>query len=78
MIKNLQSKMVSVSHQNLPLSIFLQKADMGYPAYSGSTSKLQSDSTVIKQLGLGIASDRNDTFSTPTVPSPEDWLIGKF
>ncbi|HEX3029029.1 MAG TPA: hypothetical protein VHT34_06965, partial [Clostridia bacterium] len=31
----LRSKMVSLTHQNLPLSMFLETADMGFPAYSG-------------------------------------------
>ena len=63
----LRSKMVSLSHQNLPLSMFLQKADMGYPAYTGSTTKAQSDTTIINQLGLGIVKFTDD--STPETPS---------
>ena len=50
----LRSKMVSLTHQNLPLSLFLEKSDLGFPAYSGSTKKAQSDSTIISSLGLGI------------------------
>jgi len=50
----LRSKMVSLTHQNLPLSLFLEKSDLGFPAYSGSTKKAQSDSIIISSLGLGI------------------------
>jgi len=56
----LRSKMVSLSHQNLPLSIFLEKSDLGYPAYSGSTTRPQSDSTIISSLGLGIVKFKDD------------------
>jgi len=53
----LRRKMVSLSHQNLPLSMFLEHPDMGYPAFPGkgeSTSKPQFDTTIINKLGLGI------------------------
>ncbi|WP_330659728.1 hypothetical protein [Caproiciproducens faecalis] len=50
----LRSKMVSLTHQNLPLSLFLEASDLGFPAYSGSASKPQSDSNIISSLGLGI------------------------
>ena len=50
----LRSKMVSLTHQNLPLSMFLEKADLGYPAYTGSTNQAQPDSTIIGSLGIGI------------------------
>ena len=50
----LRSKMVSLSHKNLPLSIFLQTPDLGFPAWNGSTSQAQSDDTIIAELGLGI------------------------
>jgi len=56
----LRSKMVSLTHQNLPLSIFLEKSDLGYPAYSGSTTRPQSDSTIISSLGLGIVKFKDD------------------
>lgn len=50
----LRSKMVSLSHKNLPLSIFLQTPDLGFPAWNGSTTQAQSDDTIIAELGLGI------------------------
>lgn len=65
----LRGKMVSLSHQNLPLSMFLEHSDMGYPAYSGSTSTAQSDSMIINELGLGIVKFKDDP--NPVTP-PSD------
>ncbi|MBZ2175610.1 hypothetical protein K8M07_10220 [Schnuerera sp. xch1] len=50
----LRRKMVSLSHKNLPLSMFLEVGDLGYPAWSGSTSKPASNSDIKSYLGLGI------------------------
>ena len=50
----LKAKMKDLSHKNLPLSMFLEHADMGYPKFTGSRNKAQSDSTIISSLGLGI------------------------
>lgn len=49
----LLSKMGFLTHQNLPLAMFLEKADLGYPAYSGSVTGIKSNSVIISQLGLG-------------------------
>ena len=50
----LRAKMKDLSHKNLPLSMFLEHADMGYPKFTGNRNKAQSDSTIISSLGLGI------------------------
>jgi len=50
----LRSKMVSLSHKNLPLSMFLEYSDLGFLAYSGATDKACSNDTIIAYLGLGI------------------------
>ena len=50
----LRSKMVSLTHKNLPLAIFLEVSDLGYPMWSGSTTTAASDSDIISSLGLGI------------------------
>lgn len=50
----LRSKMASLSHKNLPLAIFLETPDLGYPAWSGSTTTAASDTDIISSLGLGI------------------------
>ncbi|MCQ5128903.1 hypothetical protein NE562_04470 [Butyricicoccus faecihominis] len=50
----LRSKMVSLTHKNLPLAMFLETPDLGFPAWGGSTTDKQNDDTIIAQLGLGI------------------------
>lgn len=50
----LRSKMVSLSHKNLPLAMFLEIADLGYPAWNGSTTTPAADADIISSLGLGI------------------------
>ncbi len=50
----LRSKMVSLSHKNLPLAMFLEVSDLGYPAWSGSTTKAASNADIKSSLGLGI------------------------
>ena len=66
----LRQKMLHFSHQNLPLAMFLERSDMGYPPYKGSKNKPQSDSTIIGQLGLGIVKFKED--STPQPEQPGD------
>jgi len=50
----LRSKMASLTHKNLPFAIFLERADLGYPAWSGATNVNVSNSQIISSLGLGI------------------------
>lgn len=50
----LRAKMVSLTHKNLPLSLFLEYPDLGFPAWDGSTSSKASNSEIINKLGLGI------------------------
>lgn len=49
----LMSKMGLLTHQNLPLAMFLERDDLGYPAYSGSITGIKSNATIISSLGLG-------------------------
>lgn len=63
----LRSKMVSLSHKNLPLSMFLETQDLGFPAWTGSTTKAQSDETIIANLGMGII-----RFSEPDPEPPKE------
>lgn len=44
----------SIAFQNLPLSMFLETADLGYPAWSGPRSGVRSNAEVKTALGLGI------------------------
>lgn len=50
----LRSKMVSLTHQNLPLAMFLETPDLGFPEWSGSSSRRVSNNQIITSLGLGI------------------------
>lgn len=50
----LRSRMVSLTHKNLPLAMFLEVSDLGYPAWSGSTTTSASDADIKSSLGLGI------------------------
>lgn len=46
--------MKSLTHKNLPLAMFLEVSDLGYPVWSGSRSDIASDADIISSLGLGI------------------------
>lgn len=61
----LRAKFKDLSHKNLPLAMFLLKADLGYPAYSGSKNAVQSNATIISSLGLGIVKFKEDDGTTP-------------
>ncbi|HZJ99863.1 MAG TPA: hypothetical protein VFC79_07645 [Tissierellaceae bacterium] len=50
----LRNKMVSLSHKNLPLAMFLEVGDLGYPAWSGSTTTPATNADIKSSLGLGI------------------------
>lgn len=50
----LRRRMWALSHQNLPLSMFLEVADLGYPAWSGSKTSRASDADIKSSLGLGV------------------------
>ena len=49
-----RSRLPTVAFQNLPLAMFLEVADLGYPAWSGPTSGVRSNHEVKTALGLGI------------------------
>lgn len=50
----LRKRMVSLTHKNLPLSMFLETSDLGYAAWSGSRTKAASNADIKASLGLGI------------------------
>lgn len=55
----LRSRVPSLTHQNLPLSIFLETPALGYPAWGGTTSGKVSDADILSALGIGIVSYRD-------------------
>ena len=64
---DLRSKMLSLTHKNLPLSMFLETADLGFPAWGGPTTEVQNDDTILAKLGLGVV-----RFSEPDPPVEPD------
>ncbi|MGK9250249.1 hypothetical protein [Paenibacillus humicus] len=67
----LRSKMVSVTHQNLPLAMFLELPDLGFPAWDGSSSSRVSNDEILSSLGLGIVRFKD----TPTTPPPSQTSV---
>ena len=53
---DLINKFGPLSHKNLPLSMFLEKDELGYTAWAGSTDSKATDSDIIRYLGVGIVS----------------------
>lgn len=51
---DLRAKMAPLTHQNLPLAIFLETADLGYPAWSGGRSGRVDNEQIISSLGIGV------------------------
>lgn len=51
---DLRSKMAGVTHQNLPLAMFLETSDLGFTAWAGAKSGRQSNADIINYLGIGI------------------------
>ncbi len=60
---NLYLQLRTLTHKNLPLSIYLDESDLGFPAWSGSTTSFVSDSSIISSLGVGIV--RFDEITAP-------------
>lgn len=50
--------MWALTHQNQPLSMFLERPDLGIRPWTGATSGRQSDIDIINYLGVGIVSFR--------------------
>lgn len=67
----LRSSMPSLTHKNLPLAMFLEASDMGFPAWDGPTSQKVSDDDIISSLGLGIV--RFGKADTPATISGNDY-----
>lgn len=50
----LRKRMVSLTHKNLPLAMFLEVGDLGYPAWGGSKTSSASNADIKSSLGLGV------------------------
>lgn len=44
----------TLTHQNLPYALFLEQAELGFPAWGGATSGITNNATIKSSLGLGI------------------------
>ncbi len=51
---DLRAKLGNLTHKNLPLAMFLEFDELGFPAWSGSASNFVSNVQIISSLGLGI------------------------
>lgn len=69
---DLINKLGLLTHKNLPLAMFLEKDDLGYTAWSGSTTAVTTDSNILKYLGVGIVS-----FKEPSPPPEEKVSTGE-
>lgn len=49
-----RARLPTVGFQNLPLAMFLEVADLGYPAWTGPTTGVRTNSEIRSSLGLGI------------------------
>ncbi|MEA4896545.1 MAG: hypothetical protein VB064_14980 [Oscillospiraceae bacterium] len=56
----LRASMVSLTSKNLPLAMYLQVADLGFPAFTYSSPVPQTDDTIISSLGIGIVSFKEE------------------
>ena len=76
----LRSKMVSLTHKNLPLAMFLERAELGYPAWTGTTTKNVSNDTIINYLGLGVVHFTEEPIPEESIETPDpeddDWWFG--
>lgn len=51
---NIRDMLPNVLFKNVPLSMFLEIPDLGYPAWSGPRDQLVTEDQIISSLGLGI------------------------
>lgn len=63
----LRRKLVSISHKNLPLAMFLETPDLGYPAWKGSTTSPASNTDIKSSLGLGIVKFNEEPVEKPEI-----------
>lgn len=68
---DLRSKMASLTHQNLPLALFLETSDLGFTAWGGAKSGRQSNADIITYLGLGIVRFKELPPPTGEIEAPD-------
>ena len=65
----LVANLPNVIQRNLPLAIFLETADLGFPAWTGPTNERIPDAQIIAALGIGIVSYRE--LPAPEIEAPD-------
>lgn len=66
-----RARLPTVGFQSLPLAMFLETADLGYPAWTGPRTGVRSNQEIITSLGLGIV--RFNEATTPPVVEAYDY-----
>lgn len=69
-----RKKLTSLTHKNLPLAMFLETADLGYPAWSGGKNQKVSDDEIISSLGLGIVRF-NEVVTTEVIAADYEYRV---
>jgi len=69
----LRTHMTSLTHQNQPLSMFLEFPDLGLPVFGGAKTGWQSNGTIMQYLGMGIVSYTDVEYEEPEIPAHGDY-----
>lgn len=72
---DLINKFGPLSHKNLPLSMFLEKDELGYTAWAGSTDSKATDSDIIRYLGVGIVSFKEPEVEVEVTSSDYEYRV---
>lgn len=65
---HIRKNLISFSHQNLPLSMFLEKSDFGITPYKGDKTKPTRNNMLIKaQLGIAVVSFKDKPDEKPNI-----------
>lgn len=65
----LVSMLPNVIQRNLPLALFLESEDLGFPAWTGPTNERIPDAQIIAALGIGIVSYKD--LPAPDIEAPD-------
>jgi hypothetical protein len=67
----LRAKFVSFTHRNLPLSIFLEKKELGVKRWTGSKYDRVQNGNILQYLGIGILSFNPGEDEEGILPEPD-------
>ncbi len=73
----LRRRMVSLSHKNLPLAMFLEVGDLGYPAWGGSKTSAASNADDLSQRQRPLLLYRIGLPSPPNIQRPQSKTLGR-